>query len=105
MDGGLRRARRYHPSVLLPALSRMTLPARFDQRRCGSARLRRSAARPGRPAGRLPRRRPRPARAALRFVDLLRGYEDANDAARLAVDPVHELLLGRAPLAGAALAS
>lgn len=33
------------------------------------------------------------------------GYEDANDAARLRRDPTHKLLLGRDPLAGAALAS
>ena len=33
------------------------------------------------------------------------GYADCNDAARLAQDPVHKLLLGRDPLAGPALAS
>ena len=33
------------------------------------------------------------------------GYADANDAARVAHDPIHKLLLGRDPLAGAALAS
>jgi hypothetical protein len=33
------------------------------------------------------------------------GYPDANDAARLADDPVHKLLLGRDPVEGEALAS
>jgi Transposase DDE domain group 1 len=33
------------------------------------------------------------------------GYADCNDAARLADDPVHKLLLGRDPLAGPDLAS
>lgn len=33
------------------------------------------------------------------------GYADTNDAARLAADPIHKLLLGRDPLAGHDLAS
>ena len=33
------------------------------------------------------------------------GYPDANDAARLATDPVHKLLIGRDPVEGDALAS
>jgi len=33
------------------------------------------------------------------------GYEDANDAARLASDPIHKLLVGRNPLDGEDLAS
>src|SRR5438552_17326616 len=33
------------------------------------------------------------------------GYEDANDAARLASDPVHKLLVGREPIDGEDLAS
>jgi Transposase DDE domain group 1 len=33
------------------------------------------------------------------------GYPDGNDAARLANDPIHKLLVGRDPLAGDALAS
>jgi Transposase DDE domain group 1 len=32
-------------------------------------------------------------------------YEDANDAARLACDPVHKLLVGRDPIDGEDLAS
>jgi hypothetical protein len=40
-----------------------------------------------------------------RIYGLALGYDDANDAARLADDPMHKLLLGRDPLAGDALAS
>jgi hypothetical protein len=40
-----------------------------------------------------------------RIFGLALGYEDANDAARLADDPMHKLLLGRDPVKGAALAS
>jgi hypothetical protein len=40
-----------------------------------------------------------------RVFGLACGYADCNDAARLADDPIHKLLLGRDPLEGAALAS
>jgi hypothetical protein len=40
-----------------------------------------------------------------RVFGLVCGYADCNDAARLAHDPVHKLLLDRDPLAGPALAS
>ena len=40
-----------------------------------------------------------------RIYGLALGYEDANDAARLADDPMHKLLLGRDPVHGEALAS
>lgn len=40
-----------------------------------------------------------------RLFGLVCGYADCNDAARLAHDPLHKLLLGRDPLAGPALAS
>jgi len=40
-----------------------------------------------------------------RIYGLALGYEDANDAARLADDPMHKLLLGRDPVTGEALAS
>ncbi len=40
-----------------------------------------------------------------RLFGLVCGYADCNDAARLADDPIHKLLVGRDPLAGAALAS
>lgn len=40
-----------------------------------------------------------------RLFGLACGYEDANDAARLADDPLHKLAVGRDPVTGAALAS
>jgi Transposase DDE domain group 1 len=40
-----------------------------------------------------------------RVFGLICGYADCNDAARLAHDPLHKLLLDRDPLAGPALAS
>jgi len=40
-----------------------------------------------------------------RIYGLALGYDDANDAARLADDPMHKLLLGRDPATGDALAS
>lgn len=42
---------------------------------------------------------------AQRVYGIACGYEDCNDSARLAADPLHRLLLDRDPLAGAALAS
>ncbi len=40
-----------------------------------------------------------------RCYGLACGYADANDAAALKADPIHKLLVGRDPVAGAALAS
>lgn len=40
-----------------------------------------------------------------RIMAIACGYEDANDAARLASDPVHKLLVGRDPVKGEDLAS
>ena len=40
-----------------------------------------------------------------RIMAIACGYEDANDAARLASDPVHKLLVGRDPMQGEDLAS
>ena len=40
-----------------------------------------------------------------RVMAIAFGYEDTNDAARLAGDPVHKLLVGRDPIDGADLAS
>lgn len=40
-----------------------------------------------------------------RIFGLACGYEDANDATRLADDPLHKLAVGRDPVTGAALAS
>jgi hypothetical protein len=42
---------------------------------------------------------------AQRIYGIACGYADANDAARLAQDPVHKLLVGRDPIEGADLAS
>jgi hypothetical protein len=42
---------------------------------------------------------------AQRIYGMACGYADANDAARLAQDPVHKLLLGRDPVEGTDLAS
>jgi hypothetical protein len=42
---------------------------------------------------------------AQRIFGLACGYPDANDAGRLADDPIHKLLLGRDPITGDALAS
>lgn len=42
---------------------------------------------------------------AQRVFSIACGYADANDAARLADDPIHKLLLGRDPIAGKDLAS
>ena len=59
------------------------------------------------------RDRRQPGKVAHPLRDLLRqrvfglacGYADCNDAARLADDPIHKLLLDRDPLDGAALGS
>ncbi len=40
-----------------------------------------------------------------RVMAIALGYEDANDAARLACDPIHKLLVGRDPVEGEDLAS
>ncbi len=40
-----------------------------------------------------------------RVMAIACGYEDANDAARLASDPIHKLLVGRDPVKGEDLAS
>ena len=40
-----------------------------------------------------------------RVMAIALGYEDANDAARLASDPIHKLLVGRDPVNGEDLAS
>lgn len=42
---------------------------------------------------------------AQRIYGIACGYADANDAARLASDPIHKLLVGRDPIEGADLAS
>lgn len=42
---------------------------------------------------------------AQRVFGIACGYADANDAARLAADPIHKMLLGRDPIDGLDLAS
>src|SRR5882724_9956894 len=42
---------------------------------------------------------------AQRVFAIACGHPDGNDAARLADDPIHKLLLGRDPIAGGRLAS
>ena len=59
------------------------------------------------------RERRQPGKVEHALVELMRqrvfglclGYEDGNDAARIAQDPVHKLLAGRDPIEGAALGS
>ena len=107
------------PCVLFPALFERPLSARFDVPNAssdGGAILLKAA---DRRLGLIPRlaealideREPGKVRHALedllgqRIYGLALGYEDANDAARLADDPMHKLLLGRDPVTGDALAS
>lgn len=107
------------PCVLFPELFDRPLTATFDVPNAssdGGAVLLKAA---DRRLGLLPRlgaalvdeRQPGKVRHALadllgqRIYGLALGYEDANDAARLAEDPMHKLLLGRDPVIGEALAS
>jgi hypothetical protein len=107
------------PIVRFPDLFGRPLEARFDRPHAssdGGAILLRAAEQR---LGLLPRlstalvdeRQPGKVRHTLadllgqRIYALALGYEDANDAARLAGDPVHKLLLGRDPVHGQALAS
>jgi Transposase DDE domain group 1 len=107
------------PCVLFPELFDRPLTARFDVPNAssdGGALLLKAA---DRRLGLIPRlatalvdeRQPGKVRHGLedllgqRIYGLALGYEDANDAARLADDPLHKLLLGRDPLTGTALAS
>ncbi|MEW6684550.1 MAG: transposase, partial [Nitrospirota bacterium] len=106
-------------SVLFPSLEDRPVLARFDEPHSSSdggavlvkaidQRLRLTA----RLAACLPDAR-EPGKVVHPLVDLVRqrvfglicGYADANDAARLAEDPVHKLLLDRDPVTGDALAS
>lgn len=106
-------------SVLFPNLFRPPVLAQFDQPDASTdggaillkacdARLRLTQ----RLAGCLVDRR-QPGKVAHAIGDLVRqrvfgiacGYADGNDAARLAEDPIHKLLLDRDPLSGRALAS
>ena len=101
-------------SVLFPTLFRKPLHARFDQPHASSdggavvlaaadrrldliERLAGCLDDPRDPAE---RRHELRELLAQRIFGLACGYEDANDAARLADDPVHKLLLGRNPIHG-----
>lgn len=107
------------PCVLFPELFERPLTARFEVPNAssdGGAVLLKAA---DRRLGLLSRlaaalvdeRQPGKVRHALadllgqRIYGLALGYDDANDAARLADDPMHKLLLGRDPVRGDALAS
>ena len=107
------------PCVLFPELFDRPLTATFDVPNAssdGGAVLLKAA---DRRLGLIPRlaavlvdeRQPGKVRHGLgdllgqRIYGLALGYDDANDAARLADDPMHKLLLGRDPLSGDALAS
>lgn len=107
------------PCALFPALFDRPLTARFDlpnassdggavllkaaDRRLGLIARLATALVDGRQAGKV--RHAVADLLAQRIYGLALGYEDANDAARLADDPIHKLLLERDPVRGAALAS
>jgi hypothetical protein len=107
------------PCLLFPELFDRPLTARFDQEHAssdGGAILLKAA---DRRVGLIDRlavciRDPRqPAKVTHEIAELLSqrvfalacGYADANDAGRLAGDPIHKLIVGRDPVAGDALAS
>ncbi len=107
------------PCLLFPDLCERPLTVRFDLPNAssdgGAVLLKAADRRLGllqRLAGALVDER-QPGKVRHAFADLLAqriyglalGYEDANDAARLADDPMHKLLLGRDPLSGDSLAS
>src|SRR6267378_2118421 len=118
-DGGLLVADFTTQGVLFAELFDRPLTATFDVPNAssdGGAVLLAAAARrlgliPRLAAALIDERQPGKVRHALadllgqRIHGLALGYDDANDAARLADDPVHKLLLGRDPVAGNALAS
>ena len=106
-------------TVLFPDLFNTPLVAMFDQRHAssdgGAILLKAADARYGLIAGfarcLVEGRQPGKVQHALqdlvaqRIFGLACGYPDANDADRLADDPIHKLLLGRDPIDGASLAS
>ena len=107
------------PCLLFPDFCDRPLTALFDLPNAssdGGAVLLKAADRrlgllPRLAAARVDERQPGKVRHGLadllgqRIYGLALGYEDANDAARLADDPIHKLLLGRDPVRGDALAS
>lgn len=106
-------------SVLFPGLARKTVVASFDQPRAssdgGALLLKACDEALGLTAAlaacMLDWRQPGKVRHELdellrqRLFAIASGYADANDAARLADDPIHKLLVGRDAVDGAALAS
>ena len=107
------------PCVLFPELFDRPLTAQFDlpnassdggavllkaaDRRLGLIRRLAGALVEGRQSGKI--RHGLEDLLGQRIYGLALGYEDVNDAARLADDPIHKLLLERDPVRGAALAS
>jgi hypothetical protein len=106
-------------TVLFPGLFEKPLVVRFDQVNAssdGGAILLKAADRRLGLVDRLAscvRDSRQPMKVKHEFADLLAqrvlalacGYADANDAAKLAVDPIYKLVLGRDPSTGSALAS
>jgi hypothetical protein len=106
-------------TVLFPDLFNKPLVATFDQPNAssdgGAILLKAAAARYGVIDGFARRlieaRQPGKVRHTLedllaqRIFGIACGYPDANDAERLADDPIHKLLLGRDPIDGDSLAS
>jgi len=106
-------------TVLFPNLFEKPLVARFDQQHAssdgGAVLLKAAEAQYGVIDGfaqcLLDDRQPGKVRHALgdllgqRIFGIACGHPDANDADRLAEDPIHKLLLGRDPVDGASLAS
>ena len=119
MDGGLLVANPTTQSVLFPELFDRPLTACFDRPHVSSdggaillqAAERRLGLMTSLTGCLRDRRDPSKVQHGLdemfaqRVFGLACGYEDANDAARLADDPIHKLLLGREAITGAALAS
>jgi hypothetical protein len=105
--------------LLFPGLFRQLLVARFDQEHGssdGGAILLKAADQQLRLTAQLAtciEDRREPGKITHELVELLAqrifgiacGYPDANDAARLADDPIHKLLLDRDPIDGSSLAS
>ena len=106
-------------TVLFPDLFNKPVVATFDQPNAssdgGAILLKAAEARYGLIDGfarcRIDERQPGKVRHTLedllaqRIFGLACGYPDANDADRLADDPIHKLLLGRDPIDGDSLAS
>lgn len=106
-------------SVLFPGLFRKPVVAKFDQRdgsSDGGAILLKAADQRLRLTEHLAgciRDGRQPGKIAHELLELVQqrvfaiacGYADCNDAARLAADPIHKLLVGRDPIDGESLAS